>query len=223
MCNEVNTETPLFCPVPDCPHYQKTDNKITKDGVYTTKSDPTPRQMFLCNGGNHRFSETRYSDLFGKQGSFKEYEMAGKMNCYGLSSDHISDVFHSDTRTIETWLNAIGKKAEQFHIFVCLALQLNLLLVQMDELWSFVGSKSHQLWVFIGIDAPTKFWINFDKGSRTISTANRLVLQIKRFGNWTNGTIVKFTTDKLAAYKNALNKYFVEIPQSLSTNSKTTL
>ena len=74
---------------------------------------------------NHRFSETRYSfsetrysDLFGKRGSFKEYEMAAKMNCHGLSSDQIADVLNQDTRTIETWLNAIGKKVEKFHIFV---------------------------------------------------------------------------------------------------------
>ena len=87
----------------------------------------------------------------------------------------------------------------------------------MDELWSYVGNKSHQLWVFIAIDTPIKFWINFELGSRTNNTAGRLVMQLKRFGNWTNGTIVKFTTDKLAAYKNALNKYFVEItPETLN-------
>ena len=45
-----------------------------KDGVYTTKSDPVPRQMFYCHKGEHRFSETGYSELFGKNGSFKEFE-----------------------------------------------------------------------------------------------------------------------------------------------------
>jgi len=68
------------------------------------------------------------------------------------------------------------------------------------------------LWVFIAIDAPTKFWTNFDKGSRTNHTASHQVLQLKRFGNWTKGNVIKFTTDKLAAYKNALKKHFVDIP-----------
>ena len=39
--------------------------------------------MFKCHGGNHRFSE--YSDLFGKQGSFYEYEIVAKMCSCKLS------------------------------------------------------------------------------------------------------------------------------------------
>ena len=72
--NPVNIDLPLFCPRKDCVCYQSYKNKITKDGVYTTSSDSVPRQMFYCHGGEHRFSETGYSRLFGKHGSFKEYE-----------------------------------------------------------------------------------------------------------------------------------------------------
>jgi len=92
MCNNVNTDLALFCPCPECESYQKTENKITKDGVYKTKTDSDPRQMYFCHGGNHRFSETRYSNLHKKQGSFKEYEMAAKMSCYGLSLEQVADV-----------------------------------------------------------------------------------------------------------------------------------
>lgn len=212
MCNEVNTDLQLFCPVPKCSHYQKTDNKITKDGVYTTKSDPEPRQMFLCHGGDHRFSETRYSNLFGSLRSFKEYEMAAKMSSSGSSVENIADVLKRDVRTAEQWLKAISDKSEEFHIFLCLTLPIRFLFILLSELWSFLKSKNHQLWIFAALDVPTKFWINFELGSRTNNTASRLVLQIKRFGNWTTGDIVKITTDKLAAYKNALNKHFVDIP-----------
>jgi transposase-like protein len=127
MCNKTNTDLPLFCPVPECPYYQKTDNKITKDGVYKTNSDPHPRQMYKCDGGNHRFSETRYSDLHKKPGSFKEYEMASKMNSYGLSYEQIADVLERDVRTIEQWLKAISIKSEQFHLFIAITLKLKLL------------------------------------------------------------------------------------------------
>ena len=66
MCEKINTKIQLLCPDKKCPCYQDPTNKITKDGVYTTKSDSILRQMLKCHGGNHRFSETRYSDLFGK-------------------------------------------------------------------------------------------------------------------------------------------------------------
>ena len=82
--NPVNTDQPLFCPREDCVYYQSYDNKITKDGIYKTKSDAVPRLMFFCHGGGHRHSETGYSELFGKHGSFKEYEQAAKLSTYGL-------------------------------------------------------------------------------------------------------------------------------------------
>ena len=40
---EINAELTLFCP-----SYHKSDNKLTKDGVYITRNDPIPRQMFYC-------------------------------------------------------------------------------------------------------------------------------------------------------------------------------
>lgn len=180
--------------------------------MYKTKSDQEPRQMYRCHGGNHRFSETKYSDLHNKQGSFKEYEMAAKMTSYGLSHEQVADILGRDIRTIEQWLKNIGKKSEVFHLFICGFLKLNLQFIQMDELWSFLKNKNHQLWVFIAFDVPSKFWIDFELGSRTNHTASRLVSQVKSLGNWTDGQVLKITTDKLAAYKNALSKHFVDIP-----------
>ena len=58
----------------------------------------------------------------------------------------------------------------------------------------------------------SRFWLGFELGSRTIHTANRLVAQFKRFGNWMGETLLKVTTDKLAAYKNALEKQFTNRP-----------
>ena len=212
MDKALNTQIPIFCPCPECEHYQSQDNKITKDGVYRTKSDSTPRQMLYCHGGQHRFSETRYSDVFHKQGSFKEYEQAAKMSNYGLSIEQIADVLNRDIRTVTQWLTAIAKKSNQFHLFICLAIQLNLLYIQFDEIWSYLMNKGKSLWVFIALEANTKFWIGFELGSRSVSTANRMILQVKRFGNWCREQVVKITTDKLAAYKNALAKHFVDIP-----------
>jgi IS1 family transposase len=82
----------------------------------------------------------------------------------------------------------------------------------MDELWSYLKRKKCQLWVFISLEVVSRFWLGFELGSRTIHTANRLVAQFKRFGNWTGETILKVTTDKLAAYKNALEKQFTNRP-----------
>lgn len=209
--NEINTELNLFCPRRKCPHYQSLDNKITKDGTYDTQNDPFPRQMFRCCGGKHRFSETNYSGLFGKHGSFKEYEQVAKLSCYGLSSQAIADVLGVDQRTVETWQRCMAKKVEKFHHFICLTLTLQILFLQMDELWSYLFKKQRQLWVFIGFEVESRFWLNFELGSRTTYTATKLVAGIKRFlKSYPLDKPLKISTDKLAAYKNALESVFTE-------------
>ena len=210
--NIANTDLKLFCPRKSCKYYQSTENKITKDGVYITKSDSKPRQMFYCHGGKHRFSETGYSDLFGKHGSFKEYEQTAKLISYGLSNDAIADVLQKDRRTIEQYQKAIGEKGWQFHLFLCFTIGLTILFLQMDELWSYLKNKNQQLWVFISLESKTKFWIGFELGSRTIYTANRLVKSVKKLGRWGKDNILKVSTDKLAAYKNALENIMSDIP-----------
>lgn len=52
MQNPANTALTLFCARKNCKYYQSTENAITKDGVYTTKSDSEQRQMFTVMVAN---------------------------------------------------------------------------------------------------------------------------------------------------------------------------
>ena len=203
--SNLSTELQIFCPRRTCLCYQSLDNKITKDGTYITKNDNIARQMFYCNGGQHRFSETGYSQLFCKHGSFKEYEQAAKLSCLGISTDGIADVLTKDPRTIATWQRSFSKKANIFHESLCLMVTLATFFLQMDELWSYLGNKRKPLWVFIGFEVETRFWVNFELGSRTTFTATKLVKKINQSFNLSLlKKPLKITTDKLAAYKNAI-------------------
>ena len=76
----------------------------------------------------------------------------------------------------------------------------------MDELWSFLKNKNSQLWVFVSFEVDSRFWMNFELGSHTTHTATKRVTQIKRYlGKLSRINPLKVTTDKLAAYKNALS------------------
>lgn len=207
----INAETPLFCPRESCEHYQSPNNQIIKDGVYYTKNDPEPRQMFICKNGGHRFSETGFSGIFHKHGSFKEYEQTVKLTRYGLHTDAIADVLGKDERTIAEWQKHIGNKSKLFHFFVCMTMSFTISDLQMDELWSYLGSKAKQLWVFVAFDPATKFWINFTLGSRTLHSAYRLISGIKQLVVFQKDVVLRITTDKLAAYKNAIEKLLVGV------------
>ncbi len=184
MLNPINTQLPIFCPRPDCDHYMLENNTITKDGAYTTINDPIPRQMYYCHGGKHRFSETGYSELFGKHGSFKEYEQTAILSSTGNSTKTIAETLKKDPRTIDGWQKAIGAKCHQFHMFLCLSVGLTILFFLLDEFWSYVKNKGRQAWGFIALEANTKFWIAFELGSRTTNTAKRLVNMVKQLGIW---------------------------------------
>ena len=200
--NSIIKSGPIFCPHSECPSQEKKEYHVIKSGTYFT-ANGDKRQEYKCKVCGRKFSETSFSGLYGKQGSEKEYVQTAKLLSYGLNTEQIADVLERDIRTIHSWMLAIGQKAEKFHIFACLMSCLTFTYLQMDELWSYLMNKRKQLWVFIGFEAKTKFWINFELGSRTNNIAQKLVVGIKRLGNC-KGVIV--TTDKLAAYKNALEK-----------------
>jgi IS1 family transposase len=142
----------------------------------------------------------------------KQYEQVAKLSTYGLASEAIAEVFNREPRTIDNWLSAIGRKNEQFQLFICLTSKLKLMFLPLDELWSYCRAKYHKLWVFIGLEAATKFWINFELGSRTQHTAYRLVKQTRSFGDFSQKRVLRITTDKLAAYPRVLAEVFFDIP-----------
>lgn len=82
----------------------------------------------------------------------------------------------------------------------------------MDELWSFLKKRNFNLGVFIGFDVDSCFWINFQLGSRTNHNVKKLVTGIKVWLKSSVENTLKITTDKLAAYKNAIKSVLKDIP-----------
>lgn len=110
------------------------------------------------------------------------------------------DVLERDPRTITQWQEALGTKSQQFHFWLCTVIGLTLNFLQMDELWSYLKRKLQQLWVFVGFEADTKFWLHFELGSRTTHTATRLLKQLTLFISSHTDCLVRVATDKLSAY-----------------------
>lgn len=46
--------------------------------------------------------------------------------------------------------------------------------LELDELWSFVGSKQHQQWIWIALDGDTHQVVGLQVGDRSWRTAQRL-------------------------------------------------
>ncbi|WP_019503399.1 IS1 family transposase [Pleurocapsa sp. PCC 7319] len=202
---------PRYCPCQNCSYYLDLDNYITLDGTYSVKNDSRKRQRLYCHGGEHRFSETAYSNLFGHHGSFQEYVQTAKMSGYGLSTEQIADVLERDERTICSWQKALSYKCKSFHLALCSLIGLTLISIQMDEIWSYLKKKKRQLWLFITLESKTKFWVNFELGSRTSHTAHRLLKNLVYLMPWGFEHFLLVTTDKLAAYEKAISSHFQKV------------
>lgn len=71
---------------------------------------------------------------------------------------------------------------------------------ECDELWSFVGKKQHQQWLWVALDVDTRQVVAFHVGSREAINAKRLYLKLpKRYR-----TQARFYTDHLEAYHQVL-------------------
>ncbi len=123
-----------------------------------------------------------------------------------LCTEQIADVLERDGRTILEWQKALGKKCESFHLALCTLIGLTLMSIQMDEIWSYLQKKKHQIWLFITIESKTKFWVNFRLGSRTSHTAHRLLENLVYLMPWNFEHFLLVTTDKLAAYEKAMQR-----------------
>lgn len=123
---------------------------------------------------------------------------------------------HRDT--IMRVLVSAGKKALEIHDSTMINLKSNL--IQVDEIWTFVGKKQKQLtfteryyenksgygdqFVFVGIDAQTKLVPAFKVGRRTTENAFSFMSELKTRID----TRFQLSTDSFKPYLNAVKYTF---------------
>jgi insertion element IS1 protein InsB len=71
---------------------------------------------------------------------------------------------------------------------------------ELDELWSFVGKKTHRQWVWIAMDATTRQVIAFHVGDRSQTSAEQLWASLPAMDR----EQAMFYTDPYAVYKGVI-------------------
>jgi len=106
--------------------------------------------------------------------------------------------------TIRTWLCRSGiqskKLQERF------MLELELIHVQLDELWANMKRSNQDMWVWVVSDATTKIVPVIQVGGRTQEMAYKIVHELK--GRLRPGCVPVFSTDGLKNYFYALTAHF---------------
>ena len=122
----------------------------------------------------------------------------------GVDASSLEEMFNVSETTIRTWLCRSGiqgkKLPERF------MLELDLIHVQLDELWANMKRSNQGMWVWVVSDAPTKIVSVIQVGGRTQEMTYQVVHELKE--RLRPGCVPVFSTDGLKNYFYALTAHF---------------
>lgn len=173
-----------------CPHCGST--KIVKNGfTYYQK------QNYKCKYCKRQFVEREPERVYGQA------YLIGKLLLERVSLRGISRILDIGMCALmklvkEIWLNVpadlpVGELTDA---------QIEVLCIEADEMWSFVGSKDNVHWIWLAIERKTRLVVGFHIGDRTQEDAQALKQSIP--DHILDKAMV--FTDGLAAYKSVFEK-----------------
>lgn len=198
----------LYCPNQRCQYYGVpfTQGWLVRNGTSHGQKQALCR---ACGSSVSVRYGTAYCDLNADPAIF---ETAVRALGEGNSLRGTARIVRIDKDTACHWLHRAASHCR----LVMLSLWRNLTVpeCQMDELWSFVHTKEHNLeaakflcatygdaWVWIAFAPLWRLVLAFVAGKRTQANANLLVARVKAV---TDQTIPFFTSDQLPEYREAL-------------------
>jgi IS1 family transposase len=129
----------------------------------------------------------------------------------GVASDALQRVFGIREATQRLWLTRAGLHAQALHEHFSHGLQLAH--VQLDELFTHARQATHDLWLWVALDATTKFIPAFLLGPRTQDLAHHLIHQVRQ--TLAPAHLPVFSSDGLKLYFYALTAHFGQWVQDL--------
>jgi IS1 family transposase/transposase-like protein len=190
-----------------CPH-------CGSENIIRNGKDGQNKQRFLCKNKmcSHQTFLLDYSDI-GRQPHIKDLILAMAINGSGIR-DTARVLKISKNTVISTLKNAEGlikninlellEKNSKNEIEIDIV-PVNQVDVELDEMWSFVGDKSNQRWLWLAIDHNTGATIAFVFGRRKDDVFLKLKELLEPFN------IGKYYTDNWGAYDRILDKKSHEI------------
>jgi transposase-like protein len=191
------------CPRPDCDYFGNTnptfhalvgDGKRGADGI----------QGLCCQACGKRFSSRRGTALYRlRTPAVKVAQVLLAVNL-GLTIADAQLLFGHSEVTIRLGLTRAGQHADKVHIHFSQNLTPGHL--QLDELFTTLRDKAHDLWVWVAFDPATKLIPALQLGPRTQHMAYALLHAVTLV--LAPGCLPVFTSDGLDLYFYAITTHF---------------
>jgi IS1 family transposase/transposase-like protein len=200
------------CPNPDCDYFGNTDSTfhaLVGDG----QRGADGIQGLKCQACYQRFSNRRGTALYRLRTPAAQIAQALLVINLGLSIADTAWLFHHSEVTLRLWLSRAGQHAEQVHVHFFQNLTLGH--VQLDELYTTLRDKAHDVWVWVAFDPATKLIPALQLGSRTQDLAYALLHALSQV--LAPGCLPVFTSDGLNLYFYAITAHFGQWVTDLTT------
>lgn len=158
-----------FCPNPECAYFGIADEQVhalVGDGRHG-KTEAI--QDFYCQACHTKFSARRNTVLYRLKTSAQMIERVLGLLALGVEISALEEVFGIGESSIRTWLCRSGEQGQKFH--ERWLVELELIHIQLDELWANVKHYGQEVWVWVAMDAQTKLIPVIRIGGRTQAVA----------------------------------------------------
>jgi len=193
-----------FCPNPDCEYFSITDENIHALVGYGSHGKQEPIQDLKCQACRKKFTVRKNTILYRLKTHSGLVEKILWLLALGVDASALEEVFSVREITIRTWLCRSGMQGKKLHEHFMF--ELELIHVQLDELWANMKRSSQDMWVWVISDATTKIIPVIQVGGRTQEAAYQVVHELK--GRLRSGYVPVFSTDGLKNYFYALTAHF---------------
>jgi IS1 family transposase len=193
-----------FCPNSDCEYYRITDESIHALVGYGSHGKQELIRDLKCQACGKKFTSRKNTILYRLKTHSGLVEKIMWLLALGVDASALDEVFGVREITIRTWLCRSGMQGKKLH--ERFMLELDLIHVQLDELWANVKHSTQDMWVWVASDATTKIVPVLQVGGRTQEMAYYVVHELK--GRLRAGCIPVFSTDRLKHYFYSLTAHF---------------
>jgi transposase-like protein len=157
-----------------------------------------------CQACGKKFTVRRHTVLYRLKSPSELVAQILWLLALEVDASALEEVFGVRELTIRTWLSRSGQQGQKLH--ERFLVELELVHVQLDELWTNVKAGGQAMWLWVALDAKTKLIPVLQVGGRTQALAYRVVHELQ--GRLRAGCVPVFSTDGLRFYYYALTAHF---------------
>ncbi len=164
-----------------CPRCQHTH--FVKNGYVNAK------QRYKCKNCQYQWTRTTPR---GKPQAHKTLTVL--LYCHGISMNAISKLFGIHVTTVLAWIRTSAKK----HAPKPTLSPGTTVVLELDEMWHYIGKKKNKLWIWKALDRNTGYLIDWQCGGRNTETLEKLTSRLKTLN------VKMYYTDKWQVYESIL-------------------